>query len=305
MADQLQYTMETSEARPYERERLETKEGGYFERLVKDIFDHAGFTTSRDIRIPLTETSVENQEYDVVAESKDAVVLVECKDWEDEVPTKEINIFLGKLYTAKIKSSKPVHGVFAVSQRETPKYAEFRKFLLDKGVSFWDASKIEELQKATHLLQREELYSYVLREIGVEKSFRYETAEVSEFGSYLVRFNFNTVTIDQYVGGKLSPIIVIRAIERKLPSNVSVRYHESEETPFRRFWIKVDFAIKIDNDTQNKPKGIWSLLKGDPAQEKLKSTIRSLEEIIRRVYGIDKDFPNPKNSIRRTEPIKE
>ncbi len=306
----LQHTPVTDTTPEIDTGRLENKEGGLFERLVQDIFDHAGFSTKRDVRIPLTETSVENQEIDIIAESNDVKVVIECKDRQDVVPTIEINSFVGKFYTIQKTSTKPVYGVFAVSKRETQKYAEFRRFLLDKGVSFWDADKIEEMQKASHDLGSDELYAYILRGLGTKTVSELDlNTQLDSFETYRMRFICTTIPVRDYIGGKLTPDGLVRVIENKLPKNIKLLDKKPSVVEGQsRYEVAFDFAIKVVKEIgrEKNTRGKWDwrkavdLVKGSPMSENLKSAIELLEDTIVNTYGVDK-----KIELERVGPVKE
>jgi len=63
----------------HDRRSLEPKAGGWLERHVQMILDVANFQTRRDERIRLTESSKFQHEFDIIADSPEGTLLVECK----------------------------------------------------------------------------------------------------------------------------------------------------------------------------------------------------------------------------------
>ncbi len=143
-----------------QKKRLNTHELAIkLEKFTKRILEVQGYTTKH--RVHLKGESGARTEIDIVAEKRyhgrDLKIAVECKNYKDPVPSKDIRIFVDKIRDVGFSQGLFVtNGTFSTEAR---KIAEFN------NISTWDLDKLKE--------------EVVLSETGrleIDQSYRFPTA---------------------------------------------------------------------------------------------------------------------------------
>jgi hypothetical protein len=150
------------------------------------ILDVANFRTLRDERIRLTESSKFQHEFDIIADSPEGTLLVECKQYSGPVPKDMLTKFLGKITDYQnTHPEKRVWGLFVVSEFDMGQYEEYREYMKRNNVTFWDAQDLENIWERYKEVKDSTKFHEILTQLLGMKQMQ---KEVSEWATRQLRF---------------------------------------------------------------------------------------------------------------------